>query len=243
MKNRKRVWNKLNIPNKEDLTKDRMTLSEKEVINKYQVSKACIHRWYNILHIPKKPITRNQEKIICKTCGKEFLADKYLHRKYCSCICAFKNRPSFSGKNNPMFGKRPHNKGKYTSRKKAICQTCGKEYWYYPSSETGTFCSKKCRGLSLRGKKNPNWKGGYSTYKGADWIDIRNIVKQRDNYTCQKCGMAEEESIIEFGCGLHVHHIIPYRIIQKHDIKKLITLCMICHKEEEWIIWKKEELE
>jgi hypothetical protein len=51
----------------------------------------------------------------------------------------------------------------------------------------------------------------------------KKLVKQRDNYTCQKCGSIER---------LNVHHINNYKQFkeQRTDIDNGITLCHKCHK-------------
>lgn len=70
------------------------------------------------------------------------------------------------------------------------------------------------------GDKNPNWRGGKITYRGPGWNGIREQVKRRDKYTCQKCGSKE---------NLQVHHIIPYRETKDNSFVNLITLCATCH--------------
>lgn len=79
------------------------------------------------------------------------------------------------------------------------------------------------------GRKNHQWKGGRTSnnrrirrsVKFATW---RNLVFERDDYTCQDCG--------ERGCELHPHHIIP---LSEHpemayDEDNGITLCVPCHR-------------
>lgn len=52
-------------------------------------------------------------------------------------------------------------------------------------------------------------------------MNIRKKALLRDNYTCQICEAKRK---------LEVHHIIPYRLIGKHDLENLITLCEKCHR-------------
>jgi len=77
----------------------------------------------------------------------------------------------------------------------------------------------------MKGEKNPNWKGGttfdiYHRVRTKEWKQLVKLILKRDNHTCQNCGVNE---------NLHVHHIIPYRIIQDDNPKNLITLCRRCH--------------
>ena len=54
--------------------------------------------------------------------------------------------------------------------------------------------------------------------------ELRQLVLERDNYTCQKCGSLEE---------LHCHHIegIYQNPIESADLDNCITLCKECHIE------------
>jgi hypothetical protein len=55
-------------------------------------------------------------------------------------------------------------------------------------------------------------------------------AKQRDDYTCQFCGMTEEEHKSEYGRGIEAHHIIKQRKGGKDHPDNLITVCQECHK-------------
>jgi len=57
---------------------------------------------------------------------------------------------------------------------------------------------------------------------GIEWLSVRKRVLERDNYVCQVCGNEIKE------CK-KVHHIIPYRVIKKHNIKYLASVCKNCH--------------
>ena len=91
---------------------------------------------------------------------------------------------------------------------------------------------KRTRGqaLSLRqqGKNNCNWRGGKT--KKIDllrhsnrWKQWRQQVFERDNHTCQNCGIK--------GGTLHPHHIKPKsRFLDLiFDVDNGITLCYECH--------------
>jgi len=53
---------------------------------------------------------------------------------------------------------------------------------------------------------------------------LRKLVLERDNWTCQKCGSTDE---------LHCHHIDPVisNPIESADVDNCITYCVECHKE------------
>lgn len=84
-------------------------------------------------------------------------------------------------------------------------------------------------GINL-GDKNPNWKGGISsinvkirqTQKYKLW---RKSIFERDNYTCQNCGIKN--------CYIIVHHIKCFADYPelRFIIDNGITLCKECHKK------------
>lgn len=57
--------------------------------------------------------------------------------------------------------------------------------------------------------------------------ELKESIRKRDNYTCQNCGMTEEEHIIVNGQVLHVHHIDYDKQNCKQD--NLITTCQQCN--------------
>jgi 5-methylcytosine-specific restriction endonuclease McrA len=55
---------------------------------------------------------------------------------------------------------------------------------------------------------------------------LRQMVLERDNWTCQICGKTIEE------IQLHVHHMDPVaqNPMFQNDMDSCVTLCKICHK-------------
>ena len=105
---------------------------------------------------------------------------------------------------------------------------------YPPSFESKkhTDENKEKMRQSKLGKKNPAWKGGISKLEFEEafgialeeWERIARHVRKRDNYTCQKCGIAP---------AFDVHHVIPRRIKIDNSEGNLITLCRRCHMKTE----------
>lgn len=64
--------------------------------------------------------------------------------------------------------------------------------------------------------------------KGYKYNEWARQVKERDNYTCQHCGM----QIIEH---LQAHHMIPWEdnIELRFEISNGMTLCRVCHTKED----------
>ena len=60
---------------------------------------------------------------------------------------------------------------------------------------------------------------------GPGWSDrIKTRVKERDNYTCQYCGMKDGGAY-----KVHVHHKDFGKT--NHAIDNLITVCSSCHSK------------
>lgn len=56
----------------------------------------------------------------------------------------------------------------------------------------------------------------------------RMKVLDRDNWTCQYCGMTQEQHFLFFERTLYIHHKDENR--KNHRLSNLITLCIRCHR-------------
>lgn len=90
--------------------------------------------------------------------------------------------------------------------------------------------SMKDNPLWKRGKENPNWKGGHDSEvqrarKDNRYAIWRKSIFERDNYTCQKCGIR--------GGSLHAHHIKDWASNKalRFDIENGLTVCVPCHRK------------
>jgi len=86
------------------------------------------------------------------------------------------------------------------------------------------YCSEECKQEcpTYNQKKYPK---GFKPASSRE-VDptLRQLVLERDNYTCQKCGKYENVK-------LHCHHIIPVinSPMEANDSDNCITLCKECH--------------
>jgi len=68
--------------------------------------------------------------------------------------------------------------------------------------------------------------------------DIRNLIRLRDNYTCQSCGLYYRGD----KKNLHAHHLDKEMEgskcpeWDKEHMDRLVTLCQSCHKLATWNI-------
>lgn len=141
---------------------------------------------------------------------------------------------------------------KCASRKKKdkavfVCEMCYKVFQDYPCRKaTRRFCSTKCFSASKvgvklsrervtksvighQGEKSHFWKGGVTKenrlIRGSiQYINWRISIFERDNYTCQICGLR--------GVYLEADHIKPFAYFPelRFELSNGRTLCRECHK-------------
>jgi len=74
------------------------------------------------------------------------------------------------------------------------------------------------------------WNNDPNDY-GPAWSIQRKKALERDNYTCQVCGLRGPEMLH------HVHHKTPFRMfptaIAANSLENLVTLCPACHRRVE----------
>ena len=128
-----------------------------------------------------------------------------------------------------------------TKIQQKLCLQCGEmmtkigshsqKYW----DERRKYCSRSCRnkarvwtyemkvksGLAHSVGRNVNWMGGRSKSY------LQRLVLERDNGTCQKCGLHHPEI-------MEVDHIKPRRVAPelKYHPDNLMTLCPNCHRRK-----------
>ena len=164
-------------------------------------------------------------KCTCEVCGDIFYRNQdSIERgggRFCSDECRI---IGMSGSNAPNWNGGPA---------KRICEVCG-DVFYTRKSQVkkggGRFCSNKCRGIGMTGSNNYRWKGGYKPYYGPHWPHYRALARNRDQFTCQRCGTPE----LKLDRELDVHHIIPFYTSYNNDLSNLISLCPSCHHYCEW---------
>lgn len=91
----------------------------------------------------------------------------------------------------------------------------------------------------ISGSKNNKWKGGisklkpYKHYKNLEYKIWRRNVFERDDYTCQNCGVKSGNG---FAVVIHPHHIKGYTDYpaQRYEVDNGITLCVPCHHQLHW---------
>lgn len=131
------------------------------------------------------------------------------------------------------------------------CEQCGESVWKKPSQIKGdrSFCGRPCylefqKGRpkseafkaycrSRTGPKSPTWKGGITPTNmrirnGPEMKAWREMVFERDGYTCQDCGAKSGRGVTVY---LHAHHLKSFSKYPelRFKIENGVTLCKKCH--------------
>ena len=181
----------------------------------FVVPYGCRDRIYCGRSCQSKSVTKTDIRTIsvCIVCKKEF--KHYGERILCSreCLAKYMSEARI-GENNPA-----HKNAKIVKR---TCLFCKKEFEYSRSNlkkgQQRVFCSLACsHQIDLKG----NSQGGTGNPYPFGWNKLKKVIRERDDFTCQLCGVKEGKV-----CH-HVHHI-DYD--KKHlEPANLITLCQKCH--------------
>ena len=131
-------------------------------------------------------------------------------------------------------------KQKNTEILEAKCAYCGR--WYMPKNitvrnrldsinnlnkgECRLYCSENCKQACPTYGRRDYPKGFKHTTSREVSSYLRQMVLERDNWTCQICGKTIAE------CQLHCHHMDPVaqNPMFQNDMDSCITLCKGCHK-------------
>lgn len=88
----------------------------------------------------------------------------------------------------------------------------------------------------MRGPNSPLYRGKRDPNRGRGWQQIAREIRNRDNYTCQRCGEQHQEGMKTWP----VDHIIPWRCFEDkwsaNDPSNLATLCPRCHQYKTLIV-------
>lgn len=170
----------------------------------------------------------------CSLCQSEFLSNSG-SRKHCdSCKEQYKcNQCNIKLSNNYHKFCSLSCSGKWNQKNNEKVRTLevNRHFAYIKENiEKRVLKTKGKPNFSIRGDKNPNWKGGtygserHKLMGRIEYINWRKSVFERDNYTCQFCNIR--------GGKLEADHIIPYSVDKSKalDINNGRTLCKSCHK-------------
>lgn len=151
----------------------------------------------------------------CNYCGEEFKPTSHKEQKFCSEEC---------------FGKAKD------SKKEVKCNGCGDSIERKENEvkkKNNLYCCRSCyykdKKSKYIGENNPNWRGGssFEEYPEEFNSQLKQEVRERDNHTCQMCGMPEPIVEDVFNRVLEVHHLDENK--DNCEIDNLISVCRSCH--------------
>ena len=127
------------------------------------------------------------------------------------------------GRKSPRLGKHLTKATRLKISKARQGKYCGKNAPWF-----GKHLSKATRqklSEAQLGEKSHNWLGGISLepYGVKFTKQLREQIRERDNFTCQECKKTQEE----LGYRFNVHHIDYNK--KNHNPNNLISLCNSCH--------------
>ncbi|MEK6878886.1 MAG: NUMOD3 domain-containing DNA-binding protein [Nanoarchaeota archaeon] len=133
-----------------------------------------------------------------------------------------------TGKKHYWYGKKLSEITKLKMTEHALKRFSNKENHPLWGTHRSEKTKQKIRDSHL-GEKCWNWLGGISFEPySLDWTKTLKLsIRQRDNFTCQKCGITEEECLKKFNRILSVNHIDFNK--KNCDPKNLNTLCCRCN--------------
>lgn len=177
----------------------------------------------------KAPWRKTGQVINCTNCNKEFYRNKYNIENFDNHFCSKKCNNEWLKENAKKGEEHPR-----YNQEVVYCSYCGepKMVNQFKLNQKYHYCNVDCMskhfvGL-VCGENHPQWKGG-GLYYGPNWKKVRAEARERDNYTCQRCGLHEDE----LGHALPVHHIVPLREhdswVEANVLSNLVSLCPRCH--------------
>lgn len=194
--------------------------------NNHFCSISCSSKYYSQFKEKKG------EYIECDYCKNIHYKNQYILQNFDKHFCCKECHNKWMSKNN--IGE---NNPKY-KRVITYCAFCGEKLKLIESKLTKNkqyhYCNRDCMskhyvGL-VYGENHPSWKGGYNNlYYGPNWKQVRKEARERDNFTCQRCGITEDA----LGHALPVHHIKALRKFKSWEeanvLSNLVSLCPKCH--------------
>lgn len=127
-----------------------------------------------------------------------------------------KPKPGLKGKKRPIVAEKIANA--WTEEMKEAARQRGKE-----KAQDKEWLLKIANALS--GEKNPRWQGGIANQKYAPGFGktLKRLIRERDNFTCQLCGITEAE----LSYNLSVHHADYDKT--NHNEDNLFSTCKRCN--------------
>jgi len=178
----------------------------------------------------KNEITTGSKSGYCKSCAVKERYKNYDERKKQSERMKVRDKSIYSH----IKGKEHHSYTTGITLVKHYCVDCLEKDIFTEitcQAERCVDCARELHSRNFSGENHPNYIDGRSNEEYPKEFNdkLKEQIRERDNYTCQKCGMIEEEHKTLFNQVLLVHHID----FNKKNCKEenLTVLCCRCNSE------------
>ena len=185
-----------------------------------------------------KEVTKGSKSGYCKSCAmkKRFedllelqklsIAQKNrIHKDDCNCVVCMSKNDKYKGINNPNYTTG-------ITLQKHYCIDCLEKDIFTEitcQAERCVDCVRRIFSENNSGKNHYNYIDGrsYESYSKEFNSKLKEKIRKRDNYTCQKCDIIEKKHKLLFKQSLHIHHIDFDK--KNNNLDNLITLCCKCN--------------
>ena len=181
-----------------------------------------------------KKILKTKQQYQCLKCGKLINFNTSLYKSGLCRSCSHKGK-KLTEKHIENLIESHIIHGRYCKSYQNYCIDCGEKI--YPNSKRCQSCANLKRFQNpkelkkISGVNNGNYTNGLSSlpYPKAFTKKLKEYIRKRDNYTCQCCGMTQEEHFNKWKKDIEIHHIdyCP----DNCDKNNLITLCKQCNNK------------
>lgn len=148
----------------------------------------------------------------------------------------------------PPYGSRARASNRYCGRRcyyaavgqrpalvEATCVQCGAKFRRTAAAikrVKHAFCGNECRIAFHVGENAPMFRGDKDPNRGAKWNRLADSIRQRDSYSCRRCGRCQNGNGRN-GEKLSVDHVRPWRAFADKELANhpdnLVSLCRSCH--------------
>ena len=201
-----------------------------------EANKEKIAEWMKVYREANKEMIKEQRKAY-REANKELIKERgkaYREANMERIKAYYKSKSLYDTYKDTFFGEFKEGENGVLLVK---CKYCNK--WFSPTNSEAEryihrgislYCSDGCKKSCPTYHVSKHEKGFRQNTSREVQPELRKLVLERDNWTCQKCGANKDEDIT---VTLHCHHIDPVKNnpIESADMDNCITLCKACHKE------------
>lgn len=210
---------------------DKFTYVKKSKIGKFKnyfCDIKCKAEYQSIICVGDKHHNFTKEIVNCSWCGKEKLVSKFELERSDNFFCNKECHGKWDSIVKVGCGSWNWNGGLLDTNCVVCSEPLKRTAWRlknHPNSVCDLDCFAVWVKRNFSGENSPHWRGGISNgdYSEEFNLELKTIIRERDNFSCQMCGFIELEN------KLSVHHIDYCKT--NSSFYNLIALCKSCHSK------------